>query len=93
MKVNFYNTEKNKIMNTALFSKKAEQLGIFLLTFFFSIVAFAQEATPKVDVTTTSTKTTTTTEEWFTNPVYWVIGALLLIILIAVVARGNGKRD
>ena len=81
-------------MNTALFSKKAEQLGIFLLTFFFSIVAFAQEATPKVDVTTTSTKTTTTTtEEWFTNPVYWVIGALLLIILIAVVARGNGKRD
>ncbi|HMU07744.1 MAG TPA: hypothetical protein PKC37_07520 [Kaistella sp.] len=79
-------------MNTALFSKKAEQLGIFLLTFFFSIVAFAQEATPKVDVTTTSTKTTTT-EEWFTNPVYWVIGALLLIILIAVVARGNGKRD
>mgnify|MGYP003616026275 CR=1 FL=1 len=75
-------------MNTALFSKKAEQLGIFLLTFFFSIVAFAQEATPKVDVTTTSTKTTTT-EEWFTNPVYWVIGALLLIILIAVVARGN----
>lgn len=80
-------------MNTALFSKKAEQLGIFLLTFFFSIVAFAQEATPKVDVTATSTKTTTTTEEWFTNPVYWVIGALLLIILIAVVARGNGKRD
>lgn len=79
-------------MNTALFSKKTEQLGIFLLTFFFSIVAFAQEATPKVDVTTTSTKTTTT-EEWFTNPVYWVIGALLLIILIAVVARGNGKRD
>ena len=79
-------------MNTALFSKKAEQLGIFLLTFFFSIVAFAQEATPKVDVTTTSTKTTTT-EGWFTNPVYWVIGALLLIILIAVVARGNGKRD
>ncbi|HCN12857.1 MAG TPA: hypothetical protein PKV58_10795 [Kaistella sp.] len=79
-------------MNTALFSKKAEQLGIFLLTFFFSIVAFAQEATPKVDFTTTSTKTTTT-EEWFTNPVYWVIGALLLIILIAVVARGNGKRD
>ena len=79
-------------MTTALFSKKAEQLGIFLLTFFFSIVAFAQEATPKVDVTTTSTKTTTT-EEWFTNPVYWVIGALLLIILIAVVARGNGKRD
>ena len=76
-------------MNTALFSKKAEQLGMFLLTFFFSIVAFAQEATPKVDVTTTSTKTTTTTEEWFTNPVYWVIGALLLIILIAVVARGN----
>ncbi|MGV8914902.1 MAG: hypothetical protein ACOH1X_05580 [Kaistella sp.] len=79
-------------MNTALISKKVESFGIFMLTFFFSVMAFAQETTkPSVDISTTST-TTTTTEEWYSNPIFWVIGALLLIVLIAVIARGN-KRD
>ncbi len=36
---------------------------------------------------------TVTTEEWFTNHSYWVIGALFLIILIAVIARGGVKKD
>lgn len=36
---------------------------------------------------------TATTEEWFTNPSYWVIGALFFIILIAVIARGGVKKD
>ncbi|WP_234111528.1 MULTISPECIES: hypothetical protein [Chryseobacterium] len=79
-------------MNTQAISKKIENLGIFLVTFFFGIIALAQEQTPKVDVTTTSTKTTTT-EEWFTNPVYWVIGALLFIILIAVIVRSGGNKE
>ena len=79
-------------MNATLFSNKIQKLGVFLLTFFMSVIAFAQEATaPAVDVTTTTK--TTTTEEWFTNPIYWVIGALLFIIIIAIVARGGGKRD
>lgn len=80
-------------MNATLFSNKIQKLGVFLLTFFMSVMAFAQKATaPAVDVTTTTTKTTTT-EEWFTNPIYWIIGALLFIIIIAIVARGGGKRD
>lgn len=76
-----------------LITKKAEQFAMFVMTMFLSFLAFAQNSTPdmKVDVTNV-TKTTTTTEEWYTNPLYWVIGALLLIILIAVAARG-GKRD
>lgn len=79
-------------MNTAILTKKIENFGILILTFFYSVIAFAQESTPKVDVTTTTTKTTTT-EEWYTNPIYWVIGALLFIILIAIIARGNSKKD
>lgn len=80
-------------MNKTLLSKKMESVGIFLLTFFFSAVAFAQDkTTPTADVTITSTKTTTV-EEWYTNPIYWVIGALVLIIIIAIVARGNRSRD
>ncbi|WP_313502236.1 hypothetical protein [Kaistella carnis] len=80
-------------MKTKALSNRLEQFGIFMLTFFFSIVAFAQEKTdaPDLNVDVTTTKTTTT-EEWFTNPLYWVVGALLLIILVAVIARGN-KRD
>ena len=82
-------------MNTQLLTSKLEKFGILILTFFFSVMAFAQDATktPDLDVDVTTTKTTTTTEEWFTNPIYWVIGALLLIIIIAVVARGNRTTD
>ncbi len=78
-------------MNTLSLKNRVEKFGIFMLTFFFSVVAFAQDTTPDLNVDVTTTKTTST-EEWFTNPLYWVVGALLLIILIAVIARGN-KRD
>lgn len=79
-------------MNTLSLTNKLEKFGILMLTFFFSALAFAQETTktPDLDVDVTTTKTTTT-EEWFTNPLYWVVGALLLIILVAVIARGNKK--
>ena len=78
-------------MNTRTLTNRLEQFGIFMLTFFFSALAFAQEKAPDLNVDVTTTKTTTT-EEWYTNPLYLVIGALLLIILIAMVVRGN-KRD
>ena len=81
-------------MNTLSFRSSFEKFGIFVLTFFFSALAFAQEATktPDLNVDVTTTKTTTT-EEWFTNPLYWIIGGLFVIILIAIIARGGGKRD
>ena len=82
-------------MNTQLLTSKLEKFGILILTFFFSVMAFAQDATksPDLNVDVTTTKSTSTTEEWFTNPLYWVIGALVLIIIIALAARGGGKRD
>lgn len=81
-------------MNTLPLKNGLEKFGIFMLTFFFSTLALAQEATktPDLNVDVTTTKTTTT-EQWFTNPLYWVIGALFVIILIAIIARGGGKRD
>lgn len=78
-------------MNTLSLTNRLEKFGIFMLTFFFSVVAFGQDKTPDLNVDVTTTKTTTT-EEWFTNPLYWVIGGLFVIILIAIIARGN-KRD
>ncbi|MCQ4035937.1 hypothetical protein [Kaistella montana] len=81
-------------MNTQLLSGKLEKFGLVILTFFFSVMSMAQDATktPDLNVDVTTTKTTTT-EEWFTNPIYWVIGALVLIIIIALVARGGGNKN
>ena len=55
-------------MNTLSLTNRLEKFGIFMLTFFFSVVAFAQDKTPDLNVDVTTTKTTTT-EEWFTNPI------------------------
>ena len=30
---------------------------------------------------------------WYTNPLYWIIGGLLLIVLIAVIVRGSKSSD
>ncbi|WHF50817.1 hypothetical protein QGN23_10275 [Chryseobacterium gotjawalense] len=81
-------------MSTVSLKNQLNKFGILMLTFFFSALAFAQEATktPNMDVNVTTTKTTTT-EQWYTNPIYWVIGGLFVIILIAIIARGNGRRD
>ena len=80
-------------MNTQLLSGKLEKFGLSILAFFFSVLAMAQEATksPDLNVDVTTTKTTTT-EQWLSNPIYWVFGAVVLIIIIALIARG-GKNN
>ena len=30
--------------------------------------------------------------DWMSNPLVWVIGALILIVIIALVARGGGNK-
>lgn len=74
-----------------IFLKRAEKISIFLMTVFFSVVSFAQESTPDLKVDVNSTKTTTT--DWFSNPVYWIIGAVVLIIIIALITRGNNNAN
>ena len=80
-------------MNTQILSGKLEKFGLSILAFFFSVLAMAQDATksPDLNVDVTTTKTTTT-EQWFSNPIYWVFGAVVLIIIIALIARG-GKNN
>ena len=47
-------------MNTTALTNRFEKFGIFVLTFFFSVMAFAQTTTntPDVCVDVTTTKTT-----------------------------------
>lgn len=77
----------------AYITQKFERTALLVIMFFSSVLAFAQDATKPADVnvTTTETTSTTTTEEWVSNPLYWVIGALVLILIIAMVARGNRR--
>lgn len=80
-------------MNNLSLKNSFQKFAVLMLIFFFNTLALAQEVTKtpdlKVDVTTTKT---TTTEEWFTNPLYWVIGGLFVIVFIAIITRG-GKKD
>lgn len=79
-------------MNTKHFlTKNFEKLGLLVIMLYASILSFAQDAAKNVDVATTETTTTTTTEEWVSNPLYWVLGALVLIIIIALITRGNKR--
>lgn len=79
-------------MNTNTIFKSVQRLELLMFTFLFSILSFAQDAEPETKLKVETTKTTTNTEEWVSNPVYWVIGAALFIILIAVIMRG-GRKD
>lgn len=65
---------------------------VFLSTVLFSFMTFAQDkgGSAYVNVTTTTTSTET---EWYTNPLYLVIGAVVLIIIIALIARGGGNKN
>ena len=66
--------------------KNLQKMSASLFAFLVSFLAFAQEKAVEV-----TTSTTTTTEEWYTNPLYWVIGAGALIAIIAIVSRSGNK--
>ena len=66
--------------------KNLQKMSASLFAFLVSFLAFAQEKAVEV-----TTSTTTTTEEWYTNPLYWVIGAVALIAIIAIVSRSGNK--
>ena len=66
---------------------KMDKVMLLMVMLFTSITAIAQEA----NTVTTTTKEVTTTEEWYANPLYLIIGAVLFIILIAIIVRGNKR--
>ncbi|MDO5510198.1 MAG: hypothetical protein Q4F57_05840 [Weeksellaceae bacterium] len=75
---------------TKVINSKLNTVLMSVLAFFAGAVLWAQENNPGIDLNVDVTETRTT-EEWFTNPLYWIIGALVLVVLIALVARG-GRR-
>lgn len=57
------------------------------------IIVKAQEKSPdlKVDVDVNKGNDMMG-NDWMSNPLVWVIGALVLIVIIALVARGGGNK-
>ncbi len=70
------------------------KLQVLVLTAFANLVVFAQEKAPdlKVDVDMDKGGSSMASGDWMSNPLVWVIGALVLIVIIALVARGGGNR-
>ncbi|WP_333850943.1 hypothetical protein [Epilithonimonas sp.] len=76
-------------MKNPTFSNRAK---LFLFSFFAilsSALTFAQDSA----VVKTTNVTTTSTEEWQTNPTYWIIGGVVLIVIVAIVAMSGRKRN
>lgn len=79
----------NKIMKNSTFINRAK---LFLFSFFAilsSALTFAQDSA----VVKTTNVTTTSIEEWHTNPTYWIIGGVVLIVIVAIVAMSGRKRN
>lgn len=65
-----------------------------VLTALANMIVFAQDKAPdlKVDVNTHGDSPISGGGDWMSNPLIWVIGALVVILLVALVARGGGNK-
>ena len=61
--------------------------GVTLMLFFFNIILFAQEK--KVDVDLNINKGNTS--QWYANPVVWVIGGAVFILLLVALLRNKNQ--
>jgi hypothetical protein len=57
-----------------------------LLSSFFSAIAFAQDKGLDVDINVKKE------QEWYQNPVVWVIGGAVFILLLVALLRGGAKK-
>src|SRR5687768_1836773 len=78
---------------TKSFSYKA--LLTFLTLAFMQAIAFAQDSSGGGSSSSSSTTSTTvsTTETWYTEPWVWIVGGAVLLLLIVALMRGNRGSD
>lgn len=74
-------------------TNKLQNFALAIMMVFISAFTWAQEKTAKLDVDVNMNKATDMSSgNWMQNPLVWVIGALVLVILIALVARGGSNK-
>lgn len=59
---------------------------------FATILVKAQDKAADLNVDVDLDKGGDMSGDWMSNPLVWVIGALVLIVIIALVARGGGNK-
>ena len=58
-----------------------------ILLSFYSVLAFAQDKGLDVDINVKKES------EWYQNPVVWVIGGAVFILLLVALLRGGAKKS
>lgn len=77
---------------TNLFSKM-QMLALAVMANFAVILVKAQDGAADLKVDVDVNKGGGMMDgDWMSNPLVWVIGALFLIVIIALVARGGGNK-
>ncbi len=70
--------------------KKISRLWVrfttIILLSFYSILAFAQEKGVDVDISVKKES------EWYQNPIVWVIGGAVFILLLVALLRGGERK-
>ncbi|MCD9854232.1 hypothetical protein LUD75_05925 [Epilithonimonas sp. JDS] len=75
-------------MKNSTIINRAKLFMFSFLAIISSALTFAQDST-----VTKTTNVTTSSEEWQTNPTYWIIGGVVLIVIVAIVAMSGRKRN
>lgn len=63
------------------------RLSVFILSLSLSIISFAQDKGVDVDISVKKESA------WYQNPVVWVIGGAVFILLLVALLRGGEKRS
>ncbi|HEY5969361.1 MAG TPA: hypothetical protein VIU35_15385 [Chitinophagaceae bacterium] len=70
-----------------IISRSWLRLTATLLSSFLSVISFAQEKGIDVDINVKKE------QEWYQNPIVWVIGGAVFILLLVALLRGGEKRS
>lgn len=70
-----------------MLTNAATKLVFLFLSFVAPLLALAQDGGAKVDVDIHKDNGST----WYTNPVVWIIGAAVFILLLVALLRGNNN--
>ncbi len=64
---------------------------LFIISILPNVILFAQEKA--TDLNIDIDKGNDMNSNWLSNPLVWVIGALILILIVALIARGGGDKS
>ena len=77
---------------TKAFSFKT--IAALLMLTFVQAMAFAQDSANSSSSSSSTTSTTVTTQEtWYTEPWVWIVGGAVLLLLIVALVRGNNSNS